>query len=570
MVEGQATEQYLLLWDFAEEIKRTNPGSTVIVGADDSTGEHRFDRLYLCLQALMMGFLAGCRHFIGVDGCHLKGPHGGVLLSAVGVDPNNNIFPIAFAIVSSETKDTWDWFLCLLKMDLKIDKDYEWTFMFDKQKGLIQACDEIFSNSDHLYCVRHLHSNFKNAGFRGDSFRNALWSCASATTVNEFRKRMLEIRAIDQNVADWFNDKEPHQWSKSHFSEKSKCDILLNNSCESFNSSILEARNKQILSMCEWIVEYLMKRMQINRDRAEDYWTKGVLCPKIQKLVDKNFQSIGDCIPIKADNTHYRLSCYDGNYYSVDLERKTCGCRRWEISGIPCVHAMSAIYAQDLDHYNFVDDCYKLETYKMVYAHVIMPTNGRSEWKPTGMTPISPPSFGRSAGRPKKARRRETDEPAPHKTKKRRAKAKGPTNGTRIKRQQMTLRCRRCGVSGHNRRTCETEIEKPAVRNKFVGESSKQAMPGPMVSTAPSMFKQFQSCQMQTQGVNIRAPAPFVGGSYIKNVETNVPRSCITITEVITEGGIKYATISSLASTAAAVDIQWKKEQNQKGNETGN
>ncbi|XP_073152078.1 uncharacterized protein [Henckelia pumila] len=174
LVEGVARDQYSLLWDFAEEIKRTNPGSTVIIGTDDSNCENRFDRFYLCLQALKVGFRAGCRHFIGVDGCHLKGPYGGVLLSAVGVDPNNNNFPISFAVVNSESRDTWGWFLTLLKMDLNIERDYEWTFMSYKQKGLIQAFNEIFPNADHRFCVRHLHSNLKNAGFRGQAFKCAL------------------------------------------------------------------------------------------------------------------------------------------------------------------------------------------------------------------------------------------------------------------------------------------------------------------------------------------------------------------------------------------------------------
>ncbi|KAL8471742.1 hypothetical protein ACS0TY_029108 [Phlomoides rotata] len=55
---GNADFQYSLLWDYTKEIRRTNPG-----------------------------FCLGCRPLIDVDDTLLKGPHGGVLLSAVGVDP---------------------------------------------------------------------------------------------------------------------------------------------------------------------------------------------------------------------------------------------------------------------------------------------------------------------------------------------------------------------------------------------------------------------------------------------------------------------------------------------------
>ncbi|XP_073138357.1 uncharacterized protein [Henckelia pumila] len=209
------------------------------------------------------------------------------------------------------------------------------------------------------------------------------------------------MRDLDECAADWFNDKIPNQWSRSHVTDFSKCDMLLNNGCESFNSSILEARDKPILSMCEWIIEYLMKRMQVNRDTAEQRWA-GSFCPKIQKVIDQNFAELGDCISIKSDNFHYQVSCHDGRQYSVDLKNGTCGCRKWDLSGIPCKHALSAIDAQRLDYYEFTHKYYRVDYYRMVYAPAIMPINGRDEWNPTDQIPPMPPNVGRFVGRPKK------------------------------------------------------------------------------------------------------------------------------------------------------------------------
>ncbi|KAL0396177.1 UNVERIFIED_CONTAM: hypothetical protein Scaly_0066100 [Sesamum calycinum] len=140
------------------------------------------------------------------------------------------------------------------------------------------------------------------------------------------------MKELDEGAFAWFNDKNPKEWSRSHFSCYPRCDILLNNACESFNSNILEARDKPILSMLEWIMEYLMQRLQQNRDRAKKRWKK-VLCPKIQTIIDRNIEKLGDCIPIKSDDKHYQISCFDGTQYSVDLENATCGCRKWDLSG---------------------------------------------------------------------------------------------------------------------------------------------------------------------------------------------------------------------------------------------
>ncbi|KAA8515237.1 hypothetical protein F0562_018533 [Nyssa sinensis] len=57
------------------------------------------------------GSKLGCRPFIGIDGCHLKGPHGGVLLDVVSLDENNGLFLVAVGVVESENRDRWRFFL---------------------------------------------------------------------------------------------------------------------------------------------------------------------------------------------------------------------------------------------------------------------------------------------------------------------------------------------------------------------------------------------------------------------------------------------------------------------------
>ncbi|KAK3014922.1 hypothetical protein RJ639_009938 [Escallonia herrerae] len=77
-----------------------------------------FKRVYVRFEAYKIGFLAGCRSFIGLDGCHLKGLYDGELLSVVARDVNDNMFPVAVAIVEAETRDSWSWFLTELIDDL--------------------------------------------------------------------------------------------------------------------------------------------------------------------------------------------------------------------------------------------------------------------------------------------------------------------------------------------------------------------------------------------------------------------------------------------------------------------
>ncbi|KAG8368985.1 hypothetical protein BUALT_Bualt15G0103200 [Buddleja alternifolia] len=450
-IEGDPKDQYGRLWDYAEELRTSNPGSTVILtlAPDDGSGTPKFGKFYVCFKRVKDGFLSGCRKLIGVDGCHLKGPHGGILLAAVGIDPNNNSYPICYAVVNRETKESWEWFLTLLKFDLKIENDSEWTFLSDKQKGLIPAFEIVFPGSDNRFCVRHLFGNMKTAGFRGKAYKRAVWKAARASTISEFECRMQEMTKLDKNVVEWLHDKPPVNWSKSHFNTFSKCDLLLNNLCESFNSNILDAREKMILSMLEWIRAWLMGRLQENRDRCAKRW-KGKICPKIKFLLMRNDEKTRDCIPLKATDYHYEIACPDGNC-KVDLEKHTCSCRKWELSGIPCKHAICAINCQRLDPQDFVHPCYSVETYARVYMHCIYPVNGQEKWRKTGQVPLIPPNLGRGVGRPPSARRLEIGEDA----NKQKKKTRGRKKQTRMKRQQKSLKCSYCGETGHNKKGCQ-------------------------------------------------------------------------------------------------------------------
>ena len=62
--------------------------------------------MYIRYNAQKLGFLGGCRPFVGLDGCHLKGRFGVQLLSTTAKDGNDNIFPMTLVVVKQENKES--------------------------------------------------------------------------------------------------------------------------------------------------------------------------------------------------------------------------------------------------------------------------------------------------------------------------------------------------------------------------------------------------------------------------------------------------------------------------------
>ena len=74
------------------------------------------------------------RELLGLDGCLMKGPYPGQVLVAVGLDPNNGIYPLAYALVEAESKSSWSWFLMCLGDDIDLGPRSNYTFISVRQK----------------------------------------------------------------------------------------------------------------------------------------------------------------------------------------------------------------------------------------------------------------------------------------------------------------------------------------------------------------------------------------------------------------------------------------------------
>ncbi|CAI9284859.1 unnamed protein product [Lactuca saligna] len=392
-ISGNLVSHYEKLWNYGAELLRVNPGSTVLIETNHTPdATHYFKRI-------------------------------GELLTAVGRDANNQMYPLAWAVVPVENKETWMWFIDLLLEDIEMGDGRGLTIISDQHKGLMEAVKERAPSCEHRNCARHIYANFKKKGFTGVEFRRLFWSAAKATTDSNFRSYMREIRTMSTEAYEHLIERDPNTWCRAFFEPQTCCDAVENGISESFNAAIVEARKKPIITMLEEI------RL---------YW---------------------DVIPSGEEEYEVKLA---HEVYAVHLESKTCGCRAWQLSGIPCVHAIAAILYLNGNAEDYVAVWFKTSMFGSCYRYPVKPINGANMWPDVLFDPILPPRRRRMPGRPKVNRMKcPTENEGKHK----------------INKTGMSIsRCSNCHQEGHNKRRCPLlkEANKATVSEGDVEEGISQ------------------------------------------------------------------------------------------------
>ncbi|KAL2934726.1 Protein FAR1-RELATED SEQUENCE 8 [Bienertia sinuspersici] len=413
-MHGGFAESYGLLPAYAEMIKQTNPGSYALITwtATSEDDGPRFKGCFFSFAAQVRGFLKGCRPIIGFDGAHLSGYYKGTLLTAVGIDGNNEIFPIAYGIVDNESIESWSYFFRNLRLLFRgegVEKD-DFTFISDRMRGVEAALHEVFPQATRRICSQHLYMNCKTAGYSGGAFQKLFRTAADAYNTYVFKKAMTKIGELDKSAVHYL-EKVDEQWSRHAFDPLVCCDHNTTNFVESFNACTKPYRDLPVMTLLEAIRGWCMKRMGSRFDKAIDM-EPNTLTEFAMKVLEDRGQESRLC---------YVVSTGGGEF---------------EGTGIPCKHGLRVIYYQRLEPTDFVSPFFKGTSYKLTYSDHIHPMPDSSYWPDFALPIIQPPSIKRSVGRPTKQRRRGRFE-----------KKKGKRNST--------VKCAKCKQVGHNTRTCK-------------------------------------------------------------------------------------------------------------------
>ncbi|XP_076909604.1 uncharacterized protein LOC143566939 [Bidens hawaiensis] len=384
-LHGSMKEHYSKLGSYVEALKEVNPTSTfelVTVTAQfykmDSDDEVFF-RIFVCFDPIKKG----------------------MLLAAIGRDANDQMYPVAWAVVEGENNDSWTWFMNELKKCLGVDDDGKgWTLVSDQQKGLVNAVTEIWNNAEHRNCARHIYANWHKK-FKGDDLKELFWRAARSYSVSDYNKAIVEMRELNADAAEAFIIQNPKCFCRCFLNTETKADVIVNNMVETFNGYILHYRSKHIINMLEDIRVSVMTRL-VNKQNEMAH--KNVfVCPRIQLKLNKDKDRAFKCSVFPSSPTLFQVKNFSD--LSVDLNNRTCTCRKWELTGIPYYHVCAVAGFLKMNVEELVHSCLTKEMYLKSYQFTIPPLPPEKYW-PVVELPLNPPPIKIGPGRPKKNRRR--------------------------------------------------------------------------------------------------------------------------------------------------------------------
>ncbi|KAH6771697.1 hypothetical protein C2S51_010101 [Perilla frutescens var. frutescens] len=286
---------------------------------------------------------------------------------------------------------------------------------------------------------------------------------ARATYVEAYKIAIEELKQENEAAYTNFIEREPQRFCKAFISTIPSCDMIDNNISETFNGFIVKAREKHLIDMLESIHNALMERQY--RKLTEISNVNDRLCPRIRKKVEKHKYDRRDCIAHPALGGKFQVQLHEDRFV-VNMGTRSCTCRAWDLSGIPCIHACSAIHFLKEDVADYVADYYTISKYIECFRCGLEPINGKTMWPEAVGDPVQPPLLRKMPGRPKKKRRRAADENEPTKSKS--ARIFG-----------IVITCKRCLQPGHNSRTCKNKPVEQVPREKVRrGRPSKKQVSG--------------------------------------------------------------------------------------------
>ena len=348
---GNFLDAYDTVVRLIKTLQERNPGTYVDIidyVHPEVAGAKVLQRLFFSFAICIEAF-THCQPVMFVDGTFLTGKYRGQILTAIGVDGNNQIIPIAMAFVEGENFDSWLWFFRQLKIAVVKDRPNV-CIIHDRHAGMLKAIKALqepthneptpWPDLQSRWCMRHLAANFysqfkskrlmkmfKRLCAQNQERKHTFyWEKLVAFTKRQVKERKLaratalaahlaamedepvglcDLPGVDppgtkrkegrriRNFQEWIEKEPLSKWSLLHDTYGARYGHMTTNHAEVYNFVLRGNRALPLTAIVEAVMHGTMRYFRERRQKAELHILNNPdtpYCERIMEYMEKKIQ----------------------------------------------------------------------------------------------------------------------------------------------------------------------------------------------------------------------------------------------------------------------------------------
>ncbi|XP_074293607.1 uncharacterized protein LOC141620702 [Silene latifolia] len=309
----------------------------------------------------------------------------------MGVDANDQLYPLAFAIVEKENTETWSWFLACIRC--LVTQRTELCIISDRHPGIMKAMSKESNGWEeplayHRFCIRHHASNI-NTKFKNRALKDLFSWTAFQHQPIKFNKGLAKINEFSVEARAYLDKLPLSKWSMCHGGAL-RYGIKTTNLAEVFNNVLKGARFLPITALVKVtfyrVNSYFFQRRKFAKSRIFEGLK---IFPVVTKYVENNF----------GKAAHHKVECYNsetgvyqvktgrgqreagkgGHTQTVNLSKRTCT-NKFQIYHFPCSHVVAVCRTYNLTTDQFIDLFFTFGEYLGSYKPNFHPVPDERHW----------------------------------------------------------------------------------------------------------------------------------------------------------------------------------------------
>jgi hypothetical protein len=339
---GAFDDSYDTVVRLLETLQARNPGTHVDIQhfvhpqiPNVKVLQRLFFSFAICIEAFIH-----CQPVLFVDGTFLTGKYRGQILTAIGVDGNNQILPIAMSFVEGENFESWLWFFRQLKIAIVKDRPNV-CIIHDRHSGMLKAIKALqepandeptpWMDLQSRWCMRHLGANFYSQ-FRSKRLMNMFkrlckqnqkrkydfyWDKLVEFTKQQVKQRkaaeattiaaaittvpesigLCDLPGFDppgtrrksgrriKNFAEWIEKEPPAKWSLLHDTHGARYGHMTTNLAEVYNFVLRGNRALPLTAIVEAVMHGTIRYFKERRQRADMHIMNNPSTPYCERIM---------------------------------------------------------------------------------------------------------------------------------------------------------------------------------------------------------------------------------------------------------------------------------------------